>query len=78
MAETMVDIDDHMLVDAGVPAALGVTLAELKAMGLRQFIDLATDRGYDVKVSAKPAPDSRSGRLTISHSPSTSDASDKG
>jgi hypothetical protein len=55
---------DLVRVDPRVASALGLTIEEIKGMGLRELAERAFDRGYEWSVSTKKA-EAGEGHLTI-------------
>jgi hypothetical protein len=57
-------VDEHALIDWAVCSALGRSRAELMAIPLMAFFELAANAGYDVTVTSKQSKADK-GRLTV-------------
>jgi len=62
--ESLSDLGDKLHVDEDVLAALGTDREHVAAMGLREFFEFATSRGFDIGVSTRRSLDDE-GRLSI-------------
>lgn len=73
MADETLNEVGRLLIENSAAEALGLTVAEVRVLSLREFIDRATDRGLDVDVEMK-ASRSRTGGLSVTYRPDRSRA----
>lgn len=60
----MSDTDDHIIVSPEFAAIIGLTVDECRALSLRELMNRATDRGYDLHFTTKRALEG-TGHLTL-------------